>query len=327
MTVMDRNVGQYLCDAFAGGYAAHAYILVGEKQYVKSLLKECALVTMCRNHLGDDCDACKKVSLGEHLDVISLPTDSAKNKMTVGDVSYLVEESYRRPVDNSLQRVFCIDATNSVSGVGCELWQNKLLKTLEEPMEGIYIFIGVTDAESLLPTVRSRCQILKQTKLTVNEVKQALLRNSFDMVSCEMAAAMSGGSVQMAEQIMSARDAFAAYKLATEIATEMTSTKVALKYASDLIARRDSVYDCLGFLTVLFRESVVYRLAPELCLLPHMHNTIDKICANYTLQAAESCIEKINFAKKQLDDGANFAVVTDKLLNTILETRYLCRRS
>lgn len=321
------NVGLYLREAFAKGVAAHAYAVAGEKQYVKSLLKECATVAMCRSHAGDDCDACKKVARGEHLDVINLPTDTVKNKMTVGDVAYLVEESYRRPVDDSKQRVFCIDATDSVSGVGCELWQNKLLKTLEEPMEGIYIFVGVTDFEALLPTVRSRCQLLKQTILAPNEVKQALLRNSFDMLSCEIAAAMSGGIVQRGEQILADRDLFDAYKLAMDVATEMTSTKVALKYAAQMLSLKSRIYDCLGFLTVLLRESVVYRLAPDLCLLPHLHNTIDKICTGYTLQAAEACIEKINSAKKQLDDGANVTVVTDKLLNTLLETRYICRRS
>lgn len=327
MIALDENVGAYLSSAFARGLAAHAYIVVGEKQHVKSLLLQCALVTMCRSHTGDDCDVCKKVVAGEHLDVINLPLDTVKNKLTVADVSYLVEESYRRPVDNSEQRVFCVDATNSVSGVGCELWQNKLLKTLEEPIEGVYIFIGVTDAEALLPTVRSRCQLLKQTKLSAGEVKQALLRNSFDMTSCEMAAAMSGGSVQRGEQILANRAIFEAYRLAVEIATEMTSSKVALKYAAALLASKDTVYDCLGFLMVLLRESLTLRLAPELCLLPHLQDTIDKICASYTLQAAEECIVKINMAKKQLDDGANITVTVDKLLNTILETRYLCRKS
>ncbi len=326
MIALDPNVGQYLKQAFGRGLATHAYIVVGEKQYVKSLLKECALVTMCRNHVVDECDSCKKVMLGEHLDVISLPIDVSKNKLTVGDVAYLVEESYRRPVDNSEQRTFLVDATDSVSGVGCELWQNKLLKTLEEPIEGVYIFIGVTDAEALLPTVRSRCQILKQSRFSVSEAKRVLSEKSFDLTSCEIAAVMSGGNVQLGERILANRSAFEAYRLAIDIATEMTSTKVALKYASALLAQRENINDCLGFLTALLRESIVYRLAPELCQLSRLQNTIDKICSNYTLAAAENCIEIINKAKKQLDDGANVTVVTDRLLNKLLETRYLCRK-
>lgn len=326
MISMDKNVGAFLAEAFRDGRAAHAYIVVGEKQYIGSLLKECAVVTMCRNHLGDDCEACKKVLLGEHMDVIRLPQESAKNRLTVADIAYLVEESYRRPVDNSPQRTFLVDATDSVGFVGSELWQNKLLKTLEEPVDGVYIFIGVTDAEALLPTVRSRCQLLKQTKLSVADVREALQRKSFDLSACEIAAAMSGGSVELGERLLANRSVFDSYHLATEIVTEMQSTKVALKYAARMIALREYITDCLGFMTVLLRESIVYRLAPQLCLLPRMKGTVDIICASYTLDAAESCIEAINGAKKNLDDGANVTLVVDILLNKLLEIKHLCRK-
>lgn len=326
MIPMDNNVGRFLSEAFAAGRASHAYIVAGERRYVRSLLRECALVTMCHNHVGDDCDACKKVLAGENMDVISLPLDEQKNRLAVSDIAYLVEESYRRPIDNSEQRVFLLDATDSVSGIGCEMWQNKLLKTLEEPIDGVYIFVGVTDAESLLPTVRSRCQIIKQTVLSANDVKQALLRTSFDLTSCEMAAAMAGGSIQRGESILANPAVFEAYRTAVGIATEMESTKVALKFAAAILAKRDYVNDCLGFLTLLYRESVAYRVAADLCLLPHLRNTIDKICANYTLQAAEVCIEKINAAKRRLDDGGNVTVVIDGLLTSILEIKYICRR-
>ncbi len=326
MSYLDNNIGQYLSDAFAEGHAVHAYIVAGEKQYLDSLLKECALVTMCHSHVGDDCEACKKVKSGEHLDVICLPSDKQKNRLTVADMAYLVEESYRRPVDNSEQRVFLINASDSVSGVGCELWQNKLLKTLEEPQNNVYIFVGVTDAEALLPTVRSRCQILRQTKLSVAQVREALLQKSFKLEYCEMAAAMSGGSVQMGERLLANPAVFDAYNTAIDVATEMTSTKNALKYASDILAKRDNILDFLGFLTLLYRESVVYRLAPSLCVLPRLHNTIAKICANYTLAGAEACISVINTAKRRLDDNGNVTVVVDRLLNSILETKYQCRK-
>ena len=326
MSTFDRNVGQHLATAFKEGHAVHAYIVVGEKQYLQSLLKECAIVTMCENHIGDDCESCKKVYDFSHQDVIRLPLDQTKTRLSVADMAYLVEESYKRPVDVSAQRVFLVDASNSTSGVGSELWQNKLLKTLEEPVENVYIFVGVTDAEALLPTVRSRCQILKQTKLTFEEVRQALLEKSFNLTSCEMAAAMSGGSVNTGERILNNPAIFDAYNCAIRIATEMTSTKNALRYASEMLSNRDYVYDCLGFLTTLLRESIVYRLEPSLCMLPHLKDTIDQICSYYTLTACELCIEKINSAKKRLDDNGNVTVVVDQLLNTILEIRYRCRK-
>ena len=323
----DANVGKYLEYAFAEGRAAHAYIIVGEKQYLPQLLTECALITMCQRHTNDGCDTCKKVLDRAHQDVMRLPQDTAKNRLSVADIAYLVEESNKRAVDDSSSaRVFLIDASNSTSGVGCELWQNKLLKTLEEPTEGVYIFVGVTDVEGLLPTVRSRCQVLKQTVLTVAEVKNALIERGYETQVCEMASAMSGGSVQTGERILNNQLIMSAYQTAISIAEQMTSTKNALRFAAAILANKDTVDDCLGFLTVLLRESIVYRLAPQLCLLPKLKNTTKTICANYTLDAAEGCIQLINDAKRKLDAGGNATVVVDALLAGILEMRYQCRR-
>lgn len=322
----DPQVGGYLQQAFADGRSAHAYIVVGEKRHLADLLRECALVAMCpRNSGADKRGACGKIEQNAHQDVISIPTDVVKNRLTVADIAYLAEETFKRPVDNSACRVFLVNASNSASGQGGEIWQNKLLKTLEEPPANVYIFIGVTDAEGLLPTVRSRCQVLKQSKFTVAEVKAQLMRKGFDERSSEMAAAMSGGSVTSGERLLLNPQAFKAYETALDTALNMTSTKNALPFAAQILLNRDNAYDFLGFYALLLRESVVYRLQPSLRLLPSFTSNIDQICANYTISAANACIERLNYAKRRLDDGANLTVTVDILLNNILELRYQCR--
>lgn len=323
MITFDKNVGGFLTQAFSENKAVHAYVVAGEKQSLPQLLTECALACM---QAGENSETYNKIVRLEHQDVIRIPADISKNKLTVADVSYLVEESYKRPIDNASKcRVFLVNASNSVTGIGSEAWQNKILKTLEEPTEGVYLFIGVTDAEGLLPTIRSRCQILKQSELSVKQVKEQLLKTGFDARSCEIASATSGGSVDTAERILHSGNAFKAFDAAISLAENMSSTKNALQYASAILSVKDNLYDFLQFLTILYRESVVYRLQPDLCMLPSLTDTIDKICANYTLQAAYACIEAINDTKKILDENGNATVAIDKLLNRILEIKYRCR--
>lgn len=321
--MLDANVGGYLSQAFKSGTAAHAYIVVGEKPMLPALLAQCAQVVMCTSRTAcGSCVQCSKTRQGIHQDVISVPTDVAKNRLTVADVSYLVDEANKRPVDNGQNRVFLVNAADSASGQGCEIWQNKLLKTLEEPAAGVYIFIGVADAESLLPTVRSRCQALKQSKLSVAEVQVKLEQRGFEAQACQMVAAMSGGSFSAAERLMSNPHVFTAYNLALDVAVNMTSTKNALTYASQILAVKDYVTDFLGFFTALLRESIVYRLAESLCILPLFKDSIDKICANYTLSAAEDCIERLALANKQLANNASLSVAVDSLLVDVLQIRY-----
>lgn len=312
-----------LVNAFKGGTASHAYIVVGEKPNIPALLRYCAQVVMCNTHTAcNACERCGKVTQGIHQDVISVPTDTERKRLTVLDIAYLVEETYKRPVDNSDARVFLVNAADSLTGIGCEIWQNKLLKTLEEPSEGCYIFIGVTDAEGLLPTVRSRCQVLKQSKTALSDVQRHLQSLGFDARSSQMASAMCGGSLSTAERIIANPNVLQAYQLALDTAANMTSTKNALTFASQITNAKDNIADFLGFYTLALRESIVVRLAPELAVLPLLKDSIDQICQNYTLQAAEDCIERLTEAKRQLDNAGAFQVAVDRLLVDILQIRY-----
>ncbi len=324
MTTFDKNVGGYLQKAFAEGFATHAYIVEGDKQFVPSLLKECALVTLCPRHTDDGCEVCSKVQSNLHQDVITIPRDN-RAKIKVEDVAYLVEESNLKSVDNSVARVFLVDATSSVSGFGMDLWQNKLLKTIEEPTDGVYIFIGVTDADGLLPTVRSRCQVLKQTKLTNADVCNHLVAMGYDLKTCQIASSMSNGSLQMAEKMVNDSGAFEAFNTAMDILENMVSSKVALPFVSRILANKPNINNCLAFMTILLGQSLHYRIAPQLFELSALKRSIAKICQNYSIQAARVCIEKINQAKISLDGGANATIIIDTLANSILEVKFRCQ--
>ena len=47
MTALDKNIGEYLRNAFATHTAAHAYIVEAEKQNLPDLLRQCAAVCLC----------------------------------------------------------------------------------------------------------------------------------------------------------------------------------------------------------------------------------------------------------------------------------------
>ncbi len=323
--IFDQNIGEFLVNAFVNSHAAHAYIVVGEKQQLPQLLNQCAAVCMCTNHTGKDgCENCRKVENGLHQDVLYFPKDG-RIRLAVADMQTLVDETYKRPVDDGDCRVFLINAADSVVGIGSEIWQNKLLKTLEEPTENNYIFIGVSDAESLLPTVRSRCQVLKQSKLSVQDVCDAMCQKGFEKPLSEVAAAVSGGSVERAEAVFANPAILRAFDNAENMLQNMNSTKNALPFVSAVLTEKETLSWFLNFLVLLLRESIVYRLADDLCLLPSHAKAVENICQNYTLQAAEVSIEKICSASKRIDEGGNVSVVLDKLVSTVLEVKYRCR--
>ena len=86
----------------------------------------------------------------------NIPLDLLRELMiggTVGD-----GKSFESPVWRTAyfghHKVFIVDEAELLDLYG----QNALLKTLEEPPPGTYIFLVTTQEERLLPTIRSRCQ-------------------------------------------------------------------------------------------------------------------------------------------------------------------------
>ena len=58
--------------------------------------------------------------------------------------------------------------------------QNALLKTIEEPPEGVFIIILSESLESMLDTVKSRSQIYKLTPLNKQEMEKFLRKINMD---------------------------------------------------------------------------------------------------------------------------------------------------
>ena len=145
--------------------SAHAFIVearAGEtrdkwiRDFVKGLNCECDDVSgrPCNN-----CASCRQIDAGTSMDVIHMEK-SGKTAYKVEDAAALIERigmgSYGRHI------IGVIDDADLLS----ESIQNKLLKTLEEPEEGAVIILATSNRDSLLRTVRSRCNIVRVSDFT-----------------------------------------------------------------------------------------------------------------------------------------------------------------
>lgn len=322
---MKQSVTEYLKSQFAEGMNVHAYIIQAERSEIPSLLKQCARIALCPNQGNDDCIVCRKVMKSEHQDWISLPLDKGKNRVTVEDISYLVEESMKRPVDSGEVRVFTIDATDSISGVGAVTWQNKLLKTLEEPVGNTVIFIGVTNADSLLRTVVSRSRVLCQSKATVGEIAQILQREGYLADKATIAAALCDGDLESAKKIIADSSWMQCADKALAMLTDNVSTKNALYYVSSFTQNKEDLPKIMKCLVLFLRESVAYRVAQQLVTLTEYQQQLHAISCNYSIESAFHCISLIEKSYKRLSNGGNALVEADNLVVSMLEVKYRCR--
>ncbi len=98
----------------------------------------------------NECDACKRIVSGSHVDVIEI--DGASNG-GVEDARRLRETINYAPMDGRY-KVYIIDEAHMLSNQSF----NALLKTLEEPPAGVTFILATTEAHKFPITIVSRCQ-------------------------------------------------------------------------------------------------------------------------------------------------------------------------
>ena len=135
---------------------------------------EMARAVNCRESVDDACDtclSCRKVSSGNHPDLQTVQPASKTRVIKTQIISDVIDLAMLSPREGR-RRVFIILDAERITPEG----QNKFLKTLEEP-PGNSLFILVThQPRLLLPTIRSRCQVVRFRALRPETVIQLLQR-------------------------------------------------------------------------------------------------------------------------------------------------------
>ena len=148
----------------------HAYLLSGPRGVGKAQLAIAfAQALCCTNVDADDrsqpcgaCRACRNVQRGAHPDVerfdIAAQNALAENPtpratLSIDTVRRLRSSAALLPLEAS-RRILIVDDAESL----LEPAQQALLKTLEEPPPAVTLLLLADEPETLLETVRSRCQ-------------------------------------------------------------------------------------------------------------------------------------------------------------------------
>lgn len=153
-----RDDMQRLLDQHRQGRLPHALLLAGAAGTGKYRLAQAlAQALLCeRPSTGvacGECDGCHLSAAGTHPDAHSLAPESDSQAIKIDQVRRLVEFCSRTAHYNGA-RVALIAPAEALNRNA----QNALLKTLEEPGEGLILLLVSHQPSLLLPTVRSRCQ-------------------------------------------------------------------------------------------------------------------------------------------------------------------------
>lgn len=137
----------------------------------------------------DDRDGHKRVIFSNHPDV-GIVIASGR-QIPVDAVRDLEREAHFRPYEGRA-RTFIIDEADKLNDAA----SNALLKTLEEPASTTNLILVTSRPETLLPTIRSRCQTFRFAPVAVESIQKHLIETlGVGENEARLAARLSQGSV------------------------------------------------------------------------------------------------------------------------------------
>ncbi|HJR60414.1 MAG TPA: DNA polymerase III subunit delta', partial [Vicinamibacterales bacterium] len=136
------------------------------------------------------CASCRRIARRVHADVLIVEPGET-GSIRIDQIREVIDRAAYRPFEGR-RRVVVIDQAEQIIPSA----QDALLKTLEEPPNGTTFVLVSAAPETLLPTIRSRCQRLRFGRLSPADVAAVLIRaHGYSETQAHAAAAFSDGSI------------------------------------------------------------------------------------------------------------------------------------
>lgn len=148
-----EHIVRVLKNQIANNTVGHAYLFCGTRGTGKTTMAR--LLAKAVNCTSDGerpcgcCDNCLSIKDGSFIDMIEIDAASNNGVESVREI----RDSVNYPASIGRRKVYIIDEVHMLSTAAF----NALLKTLEEPPEGIMFVLATTDPQKLPQTILSRC--------------------------------------------------------------------------------------------------------------------------------------------------------------------------
>ncbi len=202
---------------------------------------------------------------------------------------------------------------------------NKLLKLIEEPPPNT-LFILVAENESMmLPTILSRCQLIKIPSLEINEIEEALInRNNISRETARQAASVGEGNYREALQLVQhAQEDWQSLLREWLNAILKTGPVAQTKWVEEMSRMgRERQKQFLRYFNHLLEQAIRYKLMGENIFLPDNEkdfaNRLNRIAG---IGQQQAMIEELDKATYYIERNANskilFHALTIKLYHII----------
>lgn len=283
------------------GKLSHAYLFEGIDG---TGMKETALALVESVFCGESegcgkCPSCRKIAEGNHPDLHIVRPEGMHIK--IDQIRDLRKALSFRPYEADKKACIIEDAERmNVSAA------NAFLKTLEEPPGDALLILLTSHVESLLPTIRSRCQQISFSPLSNEAIEATLTKEGADVKPSRIAAAMAGGDLARARELL-AGDHLQERKRFLERAVGLSCSDIIplFESAEEYASNKENIIYLIDLLMLFWRDILFLHTGngeiSNSDLLPLLKEKADQ----FTLDQVMENLELINRIRHSVMKNAN----------------------
>lgn len=318
-----NDIIQYIQNAVSQDKVSHAYILNGERGSGKKMLADLFAMTLqCEEHTPNpcgECHSCKQAKSGNHPDIIHVKHEKP-NTISVDDIRTQVNNDIVIKPYSSPYKIYIIPEADLLSVQA----QNALLKTIEEPPVYAVIFLLTENAESLLPTIMSRCVMLKLRNIKTTLIKKYLMEQmQIPDYQADICAAFAQGNMGRAIMLASSEHFNEIKEEALQLLRYINEMEISeiVSAIKKIGTYKLSVNDYLDIIMIWYRDVLIYKATKDVngIVFADQLKYIKDRANKSSYEGIEIILDSLEKAKARLKANVNFDLVMELLLLTIKE--------
>ncbi len=303
----------------ANNASRHAYLFTGPKGVGRRTMAiRFAQAINCANppSPGEPCFVCRTCTLIErmqHPDLSIVQSESEGRTLKVGQVRELQHEVSLTPYEARYRVVICLRFEEaSISAA------NALLKTLEEPPPQVIIILTTESSERLLPTIVSRCEVLRLRPLAVADIRLGLSSNKeIPNDQSNLLANISGGRPGYALRLYNEPELLnERNKWLDDLQRMIPANRVERFAYADLLAKdKDTLVEILQVWLSFWRDVLILSIKASIDITNQdRREEIEQLANNISIYQTRTFVSRLEQSFNLINQNVNTRLVTEVLL-------------
>lgn len=302
----------------ANGAMRHAYLITGSPglgrrslalAFARSLT--CSDAPAPGEYCGE-CRNCRQMGAMQHPDLTIIQSETEGGMLKVEQIREFRKSVLLAPYQAPYRIVLLIRFQEANASAA-----NALLKTLEEAPSKVILILTADNTEQLLPTIVSRCEVLRLRPLPIPRVDEFLRQKGADAEKAALLAHLSAGRPGYALRLLEDDSSleFRREKLDEFVSMLSASRVTRFDYAETLAKDKDAFRETLLLWLSLWRD-VMLQTAGEADAVTNIdrRSLIEKLAAKLNLSEAKKQLADVENAIGQLQRNVNPRLLAEVLL-------------